>query len=428
MYYRIYQLTSLLFFALAFPPFLIYSVLTGKHSAGLGQRLGFYKENTTNGEHSLRIWLHAASVGEVQVARSLVAEIKDKIPGAEIILSTVTEQGQIVAQKQMGPEINCIYAPLDLPYIVNRALGTLKPSIYICLETEIWPNMLRLADRKGCKTLLLNGRLSQKSFTRYKMIKPFMNEVLAHFHMISTVQERDAKRYITLGADPDKVLVSGNAKYDLLNTDTPPDIEARYRRWLDIENGQPILVAGSTHTGEEGLLIQVFRNLKSQIKDLVWVVAPRHLERLAEIDALFSGEKLSFDYFSQAKQTGRQHDVVLIDTMGDLAGLYSVAKYVFCGGSLVPKGGHNIMEAAIWGKPVHYGPSMKDFSDAKEQLESVAAGFPVKQARELADSIHFLAANPEIYKKAAQNARIIARAQQGSAAKQIMLVQKELDN
>ena len=293
----------------------------------------------------MTIWLHGASVGEVQLARVLINELVKILPDADFILSTMTEQGMEVAMKQLGDKVRCIYAPLDLVGIVRRAIKKIRPSLYICLETELWPAVLFEAQRAGVKLVLLNGRLSERSYHRYRLIKGFMKRILACFSLLSVIQPSDAKRYMSLGADAEKIRVLGNAKYDQDMRSLAAESEERYRVWLNMQPGHALLVAGSTHNGEvEGMLQQ---------------------------------KQVPFELLSRVKVSDRRTDTVLVDTVGDLAGLYSVASYVFCGGSLVERGGHNIMEPALFGKPVFYGPSIKDFSDAAELLESAGGGFPV---------------------------------------------------
>lgn len=424
MLYAIYQLSGWLIFIVVSPFFLIYNCITGKHWKGLGQRLGFLGTIPRTAGGGLRIWLHAASVGEVQVARALVDEIQNQLPQASLLLSTVTRQGRAVAEKQL-PGIPCIFAPLDLVGIANRALKNFQPDVYVCLETELWPVMLCQAHRNGCRLLLLNGRMSEESFRNYSKIKGFMRDILSLFETVAVIQESDAERYAALGATPEQIKIVGNAKYDLASSEeTLAATRNRYRGWLGLQPGQPVFLAGSTHTGEEELLIEVFRKLREKVPDLAWLIAPRHIGRLAELQRTLTAHGVEYECFSRVKTEGRRKSTVLIDTMGELAGLYSVARYVFCGGSLVNRGGHNILEAAVWGRPVVYGPSMEDFADAKELLESARAGFPVTTPQEITDIFLAWAASPQDYELAAQRAKDVALAQQGSARRQVELIQR----
>jgi len=378
----------------------------------------------------MTIWLHGASVGEVLLAGILMKELAEILPEADFVLSTMTEQGMEVARKQAGEKVRCIYAPLDLVGIVGRAIRKIKPSLYVCLETELWPAFLLEAKRSGLRLVLLNGRLSEISFQRYRLVKGFMEKILSGFSMISVIQPIDAKRYKSLGAEPEKVRVLGNAKYDQDMDGLAPESEEQYRSWLNLRQGQPLFVAGSTHTGEEEMLLGVFQSLKktSGLQDLIWVVAPRHLQRLAEVEGMLKQKQVPYERLSDVKVSERRTDIILVDSIGDLGGLYSVASYVFCGGSLVERGGHNIMEAAIFGKPVFYGPSMKDFSDAAELLESAGGGFPVSGPEALTESILYYADHPEEYDEASRRALEIAATQQGAARKQALLVKEVLNH
>jgi 3-deoxy-D-manno-octulosonic-acid transferase len=427
--YRLYQLLGWLTFIILGPFFLIYSLFTGRYREGLGQRFGFLGVAERQQGHALTIWLHGASVGEVLLARILIKEMTKILPETNFVLSTMTEQGMEVARKHAGDKVRCIYAPLDLAGMVGRAIKNIRPSLYICLETELWPAFLLEAKRTGVKLVLLNGRLSEKSFQRYRLVKEFMAEILACFSTISVVQVTDAKRYMNLGAEPEKVRVLGNAKYDQDMESLALKSEEQYRSWLNLRQGQPLFVAGSTHSGEEEMLLAVFQDLKKAtgMQNLIWVVAPRHLQRLGEVEGMLKQKRVPYELLSDVKDSERRTDTILVDSVGDLAGLYSVASYVFCGGSLVERGGHNIMEAAIWGKPVFYGPSMKDFSDAAELLESVGCGFPVSGPEALTESILYFMDHPEDYNAASRRAREIAATQQGAARKQALLVKEVLN-
>jgi 3-deoxy-D-manno-octulosonic-acid transferase len=426
--YGLYQLLGWLTFVILFPFFFVYSLCTGRYRQGLGQRFGFLKVTGQRQEDDLTIWLHGASVGEVLLAKILIKELVKILPQAGFVLSTMTEQGMEVARKSGLEKVRCIYAPLDLIGMVGRSIQKIRPTLYICLETELWPAFLFEAKRAGVKLVLLNGRLSERSFQRYQLLKGFIAKILSCFSMISVVRLSDAKRYMILGAEPEKVRVLGNAKYDQDMENLVLESQEQYRAWLNLYPGQPLLVAGSTHTGEEEMLLAVFQDLKKAtgMQDLIWVVAPRHLQRLNEVEGMLKQKQVPFERLSTVKDAERKTDTILVDSMGDLAGLYSIASYVFCGGSFVERGGHNIMEAAILGKPVFYGPSMKDFSDAAELLESAGGGFPVSSPEALTESILYFMDHPEEYDTASRRAREIAATQQGAARKQALLVKEVL--
>ncbi|NTV14502.1 MAG: 3-deoxy-D-manno-octulosonic acid transferase [Desulfobulbaceae bacterium] len=368
------------------------------------------------------IWLHGASVGEIIAAGLLLRKIKKRFPEVNLVVTAVTEQGLKMARQNMGDNTTCLIAPLDLPGATSRAIRAIKPDIYLCLETELWPNTLAGMRKSGAACFLLNARLSEKSFRHYRYLRGLTRQVLDGFSGIAAITGGDAERLIALGAPPERVAVSGNLKYDLPPIPDPETTRRDWQKILGLTAATPVLVAGSTHSGEELLLLQAFADLKRDIPGLVLILAPRHLTRLGTIQAEISAAGAQHDLLSQVKQRGRTNEVVVIDSMGDLATLYSVATFVFCGGSLVERGGHNIMEAARWGRPVFYGPSMKDFRDAKELLETSGGGFPVDNADELREKIRRLAAAPDLYQRAAAGAARSAAGQNGASERQLQPV------
>lgn len=441
MYHKLYTVLGLLLVALAMPFFVSYCLLSGKSISTLRQRFGFFTPAHA-WQHKKRLWFHAASVGEVQAVMAIMSALQQKDVRADIIITTVTEQGWIAAKRQVKDAALCLLAPIDLPWIVTRFIKKLQPSVYVCLETELWPNMLRLAKARGVKTLLLNGRLSENSFHKYKKIRSFIGQVLTCFDAASVIQTVDRNRYVELGLDPKKIEVHGNAKYDLrivplavhdTSNHKQSDIALReavakhYRLALMLNQSIPVLLAGSTHSGEEEMMLVAYETLATIIPDLVLIIAPRHLDRLDQIKAAWQRKELAFQTFSQVLIGPRTAQIILVDSMGELAKLYAVATYVFCGGSLVPRGGHNIIEPAILGKSPFYGPHMSDFTDARTLLESVNAGFTIHNVQELIDKICYFHHHPDKYQQAAQRTLTIASAQQGSALRQAELICQALN-
>ncbi|MBI5557395.1 MAG: 3-deoxy-D-manno-octulosonic acid transferase [Deltaproteobacteria bacterium] len=423
--YWSYKLLSNLFFAIGFPPFFLYSWFTGKHKDSLHNRLGSYGGISKPLRGKPSIWMHAASAGEVRAAQALLPELQKILPDAAYLLSTMTQYGQQVAKKHLGSALDLFYAPLDANWIVKRSLASLKPTCYICLETELWPNLLTEAYRAGIPLFLLNGRLSARSLQRYKKIPKLMTPLLNSFTAISVISETDKERFAALGADTEKIIVSGNAKYDL-KIETSGDQASSYRYRLGIRENQQAFIFGSTHSGEEKLFVDAICRLREHIADAIFIIAPRHLNRLAEIENLFSSHGLKYDIFSRISPGNRCHNIVLLDTMGELSALYSVGTFIYCGGSLVPKGGHNIMEAAIWGKPVYYGPHMKDFADAAEILESRNAAIRIKQPDDFVRSVLTLLGSPREYAGICRRSKEVAMAQQGSSRLQAELIRDGL--
>lgn len=420
--YIFYQVVTCTLFLLVFPFFLVFSFATGRHRDRLGQRLGLYPELDKKAEGDVRIWLHASSVGEVQAARAIIPEIRRLLPEADFVLSTMTVHGRRVAEKFLGKDASCVLAPLDVPLIVDRSFAAIDPDLYVCIETEIWPLILKKIARKGRRLVLVNGRMSKSSYRGYRKIRGFMARILLQFEKMAVISSGDRERYVNLGMDSERIQVLGNVKYDLA---LPPDQEAvrrRYRSLLGIEPGCEVLIGGSTHGNEEEQLLSLLDAGVEKGRQLL-ILAPRHLERLPQIRRMLEQKGCPFDLFSDLEQGRvRQTDLVLVDCMGELAMLYSVADYVFCGGSLVSRGGHNVMEVALWNRAVFYGANMSDFKDATSMLEEAGGGFMVRDCSALKEKIAFFREHQQEYRLACSRAGELARAQQGAARKQAEMV------
>jgi 3-deoxy-D-manno-octulosonic-acid transferase len=390
----------------------------------LEQRFGDYpKIDRTN--QNVLIWIHAASVGEVQAARALIAVLGDSMAGSKIFLTTMTRQGREVALSQLPAHVRCELAPLDTPRAVKKALRTLRPDVYICLETELWPVMLTEARKAGIPMLLLNGRMSERSFNQYQRIRGTMNSLLRGFAAVGVIKKQDGERYRRLGVDAERIEVCGNMKYDLKSAEPDP-VQKRYKQLLNIDR-QTVFICGSTRRGEEKLLLPVYKRLRDEADaDLLWIIAPRHLHRLPEIRTLLDRADLEYDLFSHCAAKGRHRDIVLLDSMGELADLYSVGDYNFCGGGLLDKGGHNIMEPIRWRKPVFFGPFMQDFQDAVDLVLSAGAGFQVNNSDELADCLIEHQPDSPAYQQACSAAVRLVQAQQGAVSRQADMVFQQI--
>ena len=427
MLYFIYQILIGLLFYISFPLLFLLVLTTGKHRQGLSERLGLYRQIRRQDRREVRVWLHAASVGEVQAARAIIHVLRKRLPQARFILTTMTTHGKRVAAEQLASDVLCILAPLDVPLIVDHVLTVIDPDIYICLETELWPLLLHKAAAHGVKLVLVNGRMSEKSCRNYRKIRYLIAGVLQKFSRIAVISEADRERYLAVGAGEACLSVEGNVKYDLSLPVDAEGLKERYRSMLDLPDGLDVLVSGSTHTGEEELLVPLYVHLHQE-KELLWIIAPRHLERLPAIMELLQTHQLGFHRLSELqKGIRRQEFVIILDSLGELADIYAVATYVFCGGSLVAKGGHNMMEAAIWDKPVLYGPSIDDFRDAAELLESARAGFRVDNVQALEEMIRTFRNTPAEYISAGLRAGDIARRQLGTAERQAAIIMQCLE-
>ncbi len=416
----LYNLAGGLGFLLAFPFFLVYTLVSGKQRESLFNRLGYYRrEIGGKASGTVRIWVHAASVGEVGAAVPIIAQLAGDLPEAEIILSTTTVTGQAAARKALGAQAASVFAPVDFLPTVALALQTVKPDVLVLVETEIWPNWLYLAHRAGIRTIMVNGRISVRSVNGYRRIQPLIGPVLATMEAFSMIGAPDAARLNSLGVSLGKIVSNGNAKYDHLAGTVTPAAESAMRDLYCLGGDEPVLVAGSLRRGEETLLLDTFLEVSQAVPDLVCIVAPRHMPRAGKIAARAREMGIDFQMRSGLQSTGRlrRARLVILDTLGELPATYSVAAVVFCGGSLVPLGGQNVLEAAAWGKPVLFGPSMEDFQAEKELLVASGGGSEVTDQRELAEKIKFYLAHPDAAAQAGAAGRAMVQANTGAARK-----------
>ena len=429
LYYGLYTTIATLLLTAAMPFVLIRAIVTGKLPPGTAQRLGFLPMPRPRKGLPV-IWLHAASVGEVGAARSMIAALEAAGVRAAYTVTTMTVTGFETARRQLGPDTDILFAPLDLPWVAQRFIANIRPQLYLCLETELWPNTLRRLRRYRVPTLLVNGRLSERSFRRYHRLRGFFGPVVAAFDRIAAITPDDGQRLADLGGAPDKIMVAGNIKYDLgPRFPTAADIEQqrKQRRALLGIDHQPLLVAGSTRTGEEEQVLAAWSAAREAIPELVLLIAPRHLERLGAVKALCVDHGGAQPYSELAAGAPRRADIIIMDRYGELAGVYAAADHAFCGGSLADRGGHNIMEPAVYGVAPLYGPHMKDFADARALLEEADAGTTITSAAALAAAVIGRHRQPEKHTAAGQRAREVVRRQQGSARRQADLVAAVLE-
>lgn len=432
--YLSYKYLSSSLFLLLFPLFWLYSYLTGRHRKSISQRLGIYPDNLGNSiTGSPRIWIHAVSVGEVGAALSIIESLTSLMPDCSIILSTTTQHGQEFAINRLRAckfrsMVTLIFAPIDFILSARKALSTLKPDILVCLETEIWPNWLVEAHRRGIKTAIVNGRISVRSVNRYLKIRPLIKETLKHVDAFSMIHAADARRIMKIGASQDRIVVNGNAKYDLLLNTTDETLKARYMALYNLNGDEPVFIAGSTRSSEEEIILDVYRRIIQSFPRTLLILAPRHVERTRHIEALVKEHGFSCQLRSDLdnKNCLRTAPVIIMDTIGELQAVYSIASIVFCGGSLAPLGGQNILEAAVWGKPVLYGPSMEDFLDAKNILDKTGGGIQVKDGSELAEKALYYLANPHQADIIGQQARNAVMSHRGAADKHALVIYRLL--
>jgi 3-deoxy-D-manno-octulosonic-acid transferase len=395
------------------------------------QRLGFYSQETIHSLHRRPvIWIHAVSVGEVGVASTLIRALEKVRPGLGIVVSTTTPHGQELAKKKLAPGATCIYFPLDFITSVRRALRHIQPDIIVCLETELWPNFLGEANCLGIPTLLLNGRISPRSFRRYRKISSLMKPLLNYFAALAMSSQDDAKRVIDIGAPANKVLVTGNMKGAGLIEQTDSNKIEGLRQRLKLQSGEAVLVAGSIRQQELFWLPEIFSRLLGQRPDLVGIFAPRHLNRMGRLALWFEQQGLESQRLSflMNGSEARKANVILVDSVGMLFDLYGLGDLIFCGGSLVPLGGQNILEPVAWGKPVFYGPHMDNFLEASRALERVGCGVRVRDRDELLAQLRHFLANPEELNGMGSKGQAVLRDRNQIAIKQAELVREVLES
>lgn len=397
------------------------------YRAGLLQRFGFSPFPPPGILPETRLWLHAVSVGEVAASEVLVRELRRRYPSLRIAVSTVTPTGQDVARRRLTEAETIFLFPFDFAPAVRRSLSRMRPSCFVMMETEIWPNMLRELERRGIPSLIVNGRISPRSYRRYRLLRPFMRIVLSRIRIFSMQTGEDARRIIDLGAAPERVRVQGNLKYDGALAEDPRARELAKRFCRDF-SGRRVIVAGSTHSGEEDLILEAVVPLLRERPERLLVVAPRHLERLEEVEEAVRRRKLQSMRLSRFPAAGKGASatpaVVVVDTLGELASLYRVADLAFVGGSLVPFGGHNLLEPAAWKKPVLFGPHIDNFREIGDALRQGGGGIVVKtpgefrdRARRILDQPSFgLDVGEKAYRVVVQNQGAVERALSAVAA------------
>jgi 3-deoxy-D-manno-octulosonic-acid transferase len=428
--YLVYSLLTLLLFVVVSPYFVYQAIRYKKYIGSLRERLGYLPVSfNLDGEES--IWIHAVSVGETLTARALAADLKARYPRLRLFLSTTTMAGQQVAKGSLGRVVDAVfYFPFDWAFIVRRTLNLVKPRLFIMMETEIWPNLLRECRRRGVKTAVINGRISLRSYPRYRLIRPFFRRVLADVDRFCMQSEESARRLIDLGADPARVTMTGSLKFDSLEVPAPSGTGVahgkprdRLLRFFRVSPTRTVIVAGSTMRGEEAAVLTAFRRVKDTKSHVLAILAPRHPDRFGEVERLARDAGFVTTRRSELPIDAEPRaDVVVLDSLGELAQLYQVATVVFVGGSLADHGGHNILEPAVYGKPVIFGPHMQNFKEIAEAFLSNGAAIQVRSEQELDDTILALVRDPVQRARLGAAARALVEANRGAKGKTLAVI------
>jgi 3-deoxy-D-manno-octulosonic-acid transferase len=399
--------------------------LVRRHRAGYGhdlaQRLGRLGDGLPA---EPRCWVHAVSVGESAAGVPLVEAIHRRWPELGIVVSTITPTGARIVRDRLAGTAAHRYFPLDLPGPVGRALDAARPRFFIAIETELWPNFLRALARRRIPSMIANGRISDRSFHRYLRVRWLMRRVLADVSVFAMQSEEDARRILALGAPPSRVVVTGNLKSDLVPE--AESVDAAWRERLGLGATDRLWIAGSTHRGEEAIVLDVFLRARARCPRLALLLAPRHPERAGEVEELIRERGLIPVRRSRLPDGRAAGAVVILDTVGELAALYGVAHVVFVGGSLVPIGGHNVLEPAMRGKPVLYGPHTSNFREGAERLQRSGGGIVVKDGLELERELSPLLEDPDLARRTGDAARAAFAGRQGAVDATLELIARHL--
>ena len=422
VWYWVYNFVLTLGFLALLPLLPLIYFLGPRYRVGLGQRFAIYPSAIEDFLRAARpVWIHAASVGEVRAAAPLVRALKDGAPGRTVLLSTFTATGHRIAARTDGVDA-AIFLPLDFSWIVHRALRRIHPALLVFIETEIWPNLLRECSRRGVPTLLLSGRLSSAAFVRYAHWLPFFRRVLGYFTVFGMQSSEDAVRLQSLGADEKRISVVGSLKFS-----GKQDSAAAAALIAARDPARPLIVAGSTHRGEEETLLRALTVARGHFPRLSLVIAPRHPERFREVAKLLRASPFEFQLRSgvESKQFFEK-DVLLLDTVGELADFFAAGDIAFVGGSLVDVGGHNILEPARWQKPVLFGPCMSNFAEIAAQMKQAGGAFEVRGADDLAERWVELLSDRELCLHSGKMAAQLAGARDEAFTRNLALAERYL--
>jgi len=429
----VYNIIFTLGFWLAAPYYFMRMRRRGNWRAGFSQRFGEFdsktKQSLTN-RHVL--WMHAVSVGEVNVCTQLIRALEPRIPNVKIMVSTTTTTGMGELQKRLPTHIGRFYYPIDRKRCVNRALNTISPDAVVLVEAEIWPNFIwRLRDR-GTPLFLVNARLSDRSYRGYKRYAFLFRRLFASFTAVGAQNEADAARLRELGCRPEAIHVVGSLKYDAarLEDSRRLDVPALLGQ-CGVPATAKLLVAGSTHAGEEGVLADLYLRLKPRFPDLFLVLVPRHFERGREVGKELEQKGLKYAYRSdlgaKTSHPANSLDCLLVNTTGELRHFYLHAQVIFVGKSLTALGGQNPIEPGALGKAMVFGPNMQNFADVSRQFVEQQGAWQVQDAAELEQAVATLLGDAERCESLGRNALKVVRENQGAILRTVEMILKHLD-
>lgn len=409
------------------PFWLVQMLRHGKYRAGVWERFGRVPARLSLAQAEGSVWVHAVSVGEVLAVAGLVSELRRRCPERRIYVSTTTATGQKLARTRFGDD--CVfYFPLDFAFAIRPYLKVLRPALVVVAETEFWPNFLRLASTSGSKIAVVNARISDRSLSRYLRFRALLRRVLVHADAFLAQSVEDERRLIAIGAPPERVKVSGNLKFDVTPAIAPPIVD-QLRAAMIAGGAGAVIVAGSTVEGEEPVVLEAFGRVLEMQSNAVLILAPRHPERFAQVAELVASSGMNF--WRRSRWTADQPvsgGVFVLDTIGELGASYSLADIAFVGGSLAPRGGHNILEPALYGVPVIVGTHTENFRDIVELFRRAEAVIVVQDAFELSEQFSNLLGNPKLRRDLGDRAADLIRQQSGATARTLSEIERLLQS
>ena len=398
----LYGLVSTFLFIVLLPFYYIVRVISGKFLYGWKEKLGFFKAPDLGDKV---IMYHGVSVGEVIALENLIKKTKEVFPDYKIVVTTGTKTGQEIALKKYSDVADYItYFPFDITYCVHSFLNKIRPTVVLIAETELWPVFASSCKRRKIALYCINGRMSDSTFSIYKKFSFFFGIVLSKYTKVLTQSEIDMQKLLAIGAPKDRTSVMKNLKFDVKKSDESVDLG---------QDGYRVIIAGSTHKGEDEIILKIFKEKKEKYNDIKLLLVPRHMQRLPKITEILDAMGLNYGLRS-ADDKFTQKDVIILDTMGELSKMYSICSFAFIGGSFNKTGGHNPLEATVYGKPTITGPSIHNFRDIYWLLSRSDAGKIVKTPSELSDYIEKLLSDAEFYQKACNDCHTIFQEQQGA--------------
>lgn len=398
----IYGILSTIIFLILFPFYYAIRVMNKKFIYGWREKLGVFKSPNLGNKV---IMLHGVSVGEIIALENLTKKIKQTFPDYKIVVTTGTKTGQEIAQKKYAGIADYItYFPFDIPFCVNSFLKKINPSVILMAETELWPTFAHICKKRKTPLFVINGRISDSTFKLYKLLKLFFKQVLKNYTCILTQSDEDKNKLIAVGAPKDRTETMGNLKFDIKKSDGKIEIGKGSNR---------VIIAGSTHKGEDEIILEAFAELKKEFSDIKLLLVPRHLQRLTAVEDLTKKTELPYGFRTKGDDFTTK-EIILLDTLGELSKMYSLCDFAFIGGSFNKTGGHNPLEAVVYNKPVITGPSIHNFRDIYWILARTNAGEIVKTPQDLKKHMHKLLSNKEFYEKACLDCETVFGNQQGA--------------